>query len=350
MLYRADRPASPASANSTKVNTIITLCGGCHIDRHLFLADAAKMGRTNPASRYVRLGGVVANMARHLCDELSASQVHVIGVKPANAQDHDNMIERLLDEAGLPHTLVPLEGETPEYVAVIDANGELVIGAAETSLYDKTTPETLLPHLNGRGGALVIDANFPAPTLAAVARAWPEGQQLFAAATSTKKAMRLEGCLERLDAIVMNRDEAAALCGRDGPVDEMALALSARMRRRSAVVLISDGAEQATLVRGGETVRETPPDIDVVNANGAGDVMAAELFARLVSGDTAIIDVPPGDTRSAGTPDVGIPPASAPPADAPPTSAPPDAIGARELLKSALAAGARFASGASRGK
>ena len=156
MLYRADRPASPASANSTKVNTIITLCGGCHLDRHLFLADAAKMGRTNPASRYVRLGGVVANMARHLCGALSASQVHVIGVKPANAQDHDNMIERLLDEAGLPHTLVPLEGEAPEYVAVIDANGELVIGAAETSLYDKATPETLLPHLNGRRARLSL--------------------------------------------------------------------------------------------------------------------------------------------------------------------------------------------------
>ena len=316
----------------------------------MFITDAAKMGRSNPGSRIVRLGGVVANMARHLGGAHCAGMVYVIGIKPANTNHHDNMIERLLDEAELPHTLIPLEGEAPEYVAVIDANGELVIGVAETSLYDKVTPETLLPHLNSRGGALVLDANFPAPTLEAVASTWPEDQQLFAAATSPQKARRLEGCLERLDAIVMNRDEAAALCGRDGPVEEMALALSARMRRRNAVVLISDGAEKATLVRGGETVRETPPGIDVVNANGAGDVMAAELFARLVSDDTATNNASPGDTPPAGTPPVGISPADTQPGDTPAAGAPPDAIVARELLNTALAAGARFASGASRGK
>ena len=105
----------------------------------MFITDAAKMGRTNPGRRIVRLGGVVANMerhlggahsanmARHLGGAHSAGMVHVIGIKPANANHHDNMIERPFDEAELPHTLIPLEGEAPEYVAVIDANGELVI-------------------------------------------------------------------------------------------------------------------------------------------------------------------------------------------------------------------------------
>ena len=106
---------------------MITLCGGCHPDRQMFITDAAKMGRTNPGSRIVRLGGVVANMARHLGGAHSAGIVHVIGIKPANTNHHDNMIERPLDEAELPHTLIPPEGEAPEYVAVIDAKGELVI-------------------------------------------------------------------------------------------------------------------------------------------------------------------------------------------------------------------------------
>ena len=106
---------------------MITQCGGCHPDRQMFITDAAKMGRTNPGSRIVRLGGVVANMAQHPGGAHSASIVHIIGIKPANTNHHDNKIERPLDEAELLHTLIPLEGEAPEYVAVIDAKGELVI-------------------------------------------------------------------------------------------------------------------------------------------------------------------------------------------------------------------------------
>ena len=116
---------------------MITLCGGCHPDRQMLITDAARKGRTNPGGRIVRLGeavanivrlgGVVANMARHLGGAHSAGMVHVIGIKPASTNHHDNKIERPLDEAELPNTLIPLEGEAPEYVAVIDANGELVI-------------------------------------------------------------------------------------------------------------------------------------------------------------------------------------------------------------------------------
>ena len=254
---------------------VFHICGGCHLDRHLYLQGEAVPGRTNPASQRIGIGGVAANIARHLAAR--GGQAHFTGVQPA---DEISALGTRLCAAGVDPNLIPLEGEVPGYTAIVAADGELVVGAASTALYDEVMPDMVLKGMIG-DGPLVIDANFPESVLQAICQAQPQTRPVFAAATSVAKVGRLAGCLARLDALVLNRSEAAVLAG-EAPVAGMACALAARLRPGGAV-LVSDGGNQAALARGDDCVTAPPPPLDLVRANGAGDAMAAALFWALAA-------------------------------------------------------------------
>ena len=254
---------------------VFHICGGCHLDRHLYLQGEAVPGRTNPASQRIGIGGVAANIARHLAAR--GGQAHFTGVQPA---DEISALGMRLRAAGVDPNLIPLEGEVPGYTAIVAADGELVVGAASMALYDEVTPDMVLEGIIG-DGPLVIDANFPESVLQAICQAQPQTRPVFAAATSVAKVGRLAGCLARLDALVLNRSEAAVLAG-EAQVAGMACALAARLRLGGAV-LVSDGGNQAALARGDDCVTASPPPLDLVRANGAGDAMAAALFWALAA-------------------------------------------------------------------
>ncbi len=254
---------------------VFHICGGCHLDRHLYLQGEAVLGRTNPASQRIGIGGVAANIARHLAAR--GGQAHFTGVQPA---DEISALGTRLRAAGVDPNLIPLEGEVPGYTAIVAADGELVVGAASMALYDEVTPDMVLEGIIGYG-PLVIDANFPESVLQAICQAQPQTRPVFAAATSVAKVGRLAGCLARLDALVLNRSEAAVLAG-EAQVAGMACALAARLRPGGAV-LVSDGGNQAALARGDDCVTASPPPLDLVRANGAGDAMAAALFWGLAA-------------------------------------------------------------------
>jgi len=254
---------------------VFHICGGCHLDRHLYLQGEAVPGRTNPASQRIGIGGVAANIARHLAAR--GGQAHFTGVQPA---DEISALGTRLRAAGVDPNLIPLEGEVPGYTAIVAADGELVVGAASMALYDEVTPDMALEGIIG-DGPLVIDANFPESVLQAICQAQPQTRPVFAAATSVAKVGRLVGCLARLDALVLNRSEAAVLAG-EAQVAGMACALAARLRPGGAV-LVSAGGNQAALARGDDCVTASPPPLDLVRANGAGDAMAAALFCGLAA-------------------------------------------------------------------
>lgn len=252
------------------------VCGGCHFDRHLHLYDDPLMGRTNPASQQIRTGGVAANIARHLAAR--GADVEFLGVQPPS--DLALMDSYLRADGVRPH-LLPLDGEVPGYAAIISPEGELVLGAAAMSLYDKVDASLLLTALEHGNTSLVLDANFPAETLIVLANALERDRPLFAAATSIAKVDRFAGCLGRLDALVLNRGEAAMLTD-DRPVAEMAGMLAMRLRP-AGFVLVSDGGGEAALASGGSCVVAKPPAVHLANVNGAGDAMAAALFWGLVA-------------------------------------------------------------------
>ena len=254
-----------------------TVCGGCHFDRQLHFDRLPRPGRTTPARQSERVGGVAANVAVRLA--AWKADTRLVGVQPP--QSLDALTARLL-EAGVEAQLLPLVGEPPSYTALLGPDGELLTGAAAMALYDRVTAGLLRPALAADTDAVIWDANFPPAAITPLVEAMPAARRIFAVGTSVAKVGGLSAILPRLDAIVVNRDEAACLVGAGSPA-EMASRLGTACK--GAAVLVSDGADAAVLVAGGAVVTARPPAIDLVNANGAGDVMAARLFFDLIDDD-----------------------------------------------------------------
>ena len=253
----------------------VIICGGCHIDRQLRLTAPPQPGRTNPAQLSERLGGVATNIAVQLARQ--GASVRLVGVQPAGSLA---AVETRLAAAGIDPWMVSLEADPPSYTALLAPDGELIMGAATMDIYDHVSVSMIRPGIEAPLAPLILDANFPADTIAEMVAGCAGMRPLLAAGTSVAKVTRLAAALPMLDALVLNRDEAAALLGDSMPVDAMAGALAAILSD-GGVVLVSDGADMAALADRQMVVTARPPRIDLVNANGAGDVMAARLFYDL---------------------------------------------------------------------
>lgn len=220
-----------------------------------------------------------------------------------------------LRDAGIDVAFCRLDGSQPSYNAILDHNGELIIGVADMALYDTVAPTDIIPLLPKHPQAVIVDVNFPPETLATIAARLSDDCRLYATGTSVQKVHRLVPLMDRLDALVLNRAEACELAGKVGAVDKLATILSASLRP-DAPVLVSDGAKPAALAARGEVVSSAPPKITLANENGAGDAMAAAFFCLCLD-------------RAMGPPNTAV------------TSA--EIL--EDMLAGALAAGANFAAG-----
>ena len=70
------------TAGPTSGKPRFQVCGGGHLDRHLWLQSDPVMGRTNAARQTISTGGVAANIASHLA--AYGGEVRFVGVQPAD--------------------------------------------------------------------------------------------------------------------------------------------------------------------------------------------------------------------------------------------------------------------------
>ncbi len=83
--------------------------------------------------------------------------------------------------------------------------------------------------------------------------------------------------LQRVDVLVPNRGELAALAGRDGDPAQLAAEIG-------GAVVVTLGAEGALVVADGRVERVAAPTVEVVDTTGAGDAFCGALAAALVEG------------------------------------------------------------------
>lgn len=268
-------------------------------------------GRTNPATSSTLPGGVAANIARSIRQHRPDMKITFIGAAATGDDDDASSLR----DAGIDVAFCRLDGSQPSYNAILDHNGELIIGVADMALYDTVAPTDIIPLLPKHPQAVIVDVNFPPETLATIAARLPDDCRLYATGTSVQKVHRLVPLMNRLDALVLNRAEACELAGKVGAVDKLATILSASLRP-DAPVLVSDGAKPAALAARGEVVSSSPPKITLANENGAGDAMAAAFFCLCLD-------------RAMGRPNTAVTSAEI----------------MEDMLAGALAAGANFAAG-----
>jgi len=276
--------------------------GAIHYDTIAHARDTIRPETSTPARFSARPGGVATNLARSLVRlGVPTRLVGAVGDDGAAA-----ILTRQLTEEGLELSVVERTGfATGQYLALHNPEGDLaaacvddrVLSEAPVDLFDAAL-DTLAASAPA-GAIWFLDANLPEEMLVRLTARLETGR-LMANAVSDAKAPRLRPVLSRLDCLMLNRGEAAALTGlpQDSSPEQLAAAL--RQRELKSFVLTSGGGNVAVLHEG-EILRFSPKTTEIVDVTGAGDALCAGTVAALARGHSLPEAVPYGLAAAALT-------------------------------------------------
>ena len=255
----------------------IAVVGGVNMDIGAVSHDPLVPRDSNPGKVTTSLGGVGRNIAHNLCLlGQQVSMVTVLGQDSFAQSVRDNAAAIGLD---LSHSAVIPGGRTGTYLFIAGSDGDMALAVNDMAIYDHITPDFLRQRLEfiNRAGLVVVETNLPEESLQWLCQHCTA--PILADPVSTIKARRLEPVLGKLTALKPNRMEAELLSGvtiRDeADVQKAAKVLLDKGVQQVYISLGSDGLYAED--QAGRHGRLPCPKVQVVNATGGGDAMAAAL-------------------------------------------------------------------------
>lgn len=261
--------------------------GGANIDRKIRARGTILRGTSNPADVFTTFGGVARNIAENLGRmEVVTSLLTLVG--------DDASADLLLTHCAASGVIVSdvrrLPGErTASYTAILSTEGELLAAFADMDLYERFRWDYLREHwpMIRSAEALVLDTNLPASVLARALTELREVSRPYVAVVcaSVPKVERLPQRLDRVDLLVMNRDEAEAATGvRSHSLEHVWMAAEELRQRGARRVVVTLGKEGVIGVDEQGSVVLPPEWVEVHDVTGAGDALAAGLVYTWLAG------------------------------------------------------------------
>jgi len=264
------------------------LCiGGAAADGSYHLAGPAVLGTSNVATAQAGFGGVARNVAESLAR---------LGIRVSllSAVGDDASGWELLDHAGAAGIdtgivqVVPGE-QTARYIALIDPDGELVIGINAMGVLSRIRPSDVAEAPLDDARWVFAECNLDEETLLAVIERRRAGGafRLAIDAISTPKSKRLPRDLSGIDLLCGNADEANAILERTEPATrDGALALARGLVARgagAAMISIGEAGCVVATADGAWAIGAVPAR--VVDVTGAGDARIAGTLHALLDGE-----------------------------------------------------------------
>ncbi|MBM9438425.1 bifunctional hydroxymethylpyrimidine kinase/phosphomethylpyrimidine kinase [Streptomyces bryophytorum] len=256
------------------------------------LGHLADVGKNRARVRARTAGGGGINVARGVVQLGGrATAVHTAG------REVGGLLDRLLEEEGIDHVSVEINGETREGLVLYETDKRrcyhLVPRGPWTEVNEGMRCLNALQHAAGDASYVVASGSLPpglpANFYATVARRISESGARLILDTS---GPALRGALtERVHLLRCNQNEAASLAGRPVRTFHDARRLNARLLDAGAarVVITALGPLGALCSTGtGHTEVHAPPPGDLLSDAGAGDSMVAALALRLAAGDDVV--------------------------------------------------------------
>jgi pseudouridine kinase len=264
----------------------VVCAGNAALDRTFAVKGPVHLATSNPSQVRSSFGGVARNVAENLARlDVPVALATQIGDDAQGRALLDDCAALGIDAGGV--AISPVH-PTAEYIAIIDARSELVIGASETEAIDSLTFAMLAPTLDAgaRSAWTFADCNLPAAVLAAVvAQRRAPGHRLAIDAVSIAKVQRLPADLRGIDVLFVNADEARVLLGGGAPDRATGEVAQALRERGAAAVVLTQGVAGAFVAQASGTVHVAVTPAECVDVTGAGDALIAGTLYGLLQGE-----------------------------------------------------------------
>jgi pseudouridine kinase len=265
----------------------IVVVGGANTDIFGFSAAQVVSQDSNPGDIEDSPGGVARNIAENLAR--LGVDTHLI---TAFGSDANGL--RLADGCrasgiGVAGSLTVDHVPGSRYLAILDDAGDLVVAVSDMRALDSLTPMSLSERrlLLDSAALIVADTNLSPEALLWLAREM--AAPLLIDTVSAAKAVRAAAALPSVHTLKLNALEASTLLGRDvnrasdADVKAAAHELTSLGVQR---VFITLGRHGVFACDDREGVRLPAPNVDVVNATGAGDAFCAGVAHATIAGMT----------------------------------------------------------------
>ncbi len=261
------------------------LCiGGAVVDLTYVAERRLRPGTSNPATGSRAFGGVARNVAVNLARlGVAVALVSALGEDDSGRALAEDLVRIGVDTSGLRRC----EGaRTADYVALLEPDGSLAFGIADMAVLDRLEFGDVVRSISQGFAWIFADCNCsPALLAGLICHARAGGDRLAVDAVSTPKAERLPACLDGLDVLFLNLDEAATVLGRDSGSLDPRQAISGLRDRGVESVVLTLGADGLLL----GTRKDAPLHIPavptrIVDVTGAGDALIAGTLAGLIRG------------------------------------------------------------------
>jgi pseudouridine kinase len=261
----------------------VVCVGGAVADRKYHLVGEPVSGTSNPARGTSAPGGV----ARNVAENLARLGVAVRLVSRVGDDDAGRALKRRLTAAGadVSHVTATRGFDTAEYVAVLDPEGDLVIGVAAMDVFTAISVSDIDRGLADGAEWLFLDCNLHPALLEHGVAYGAAGVRVAVDAVSTVKVTRLPGDLSGVDLLFCNADEARAyLTDPSGAAADDA-GVAARILETGAGAVVLTRGPAGLVVADADGVREHEAvPADVVDVTGAGDALVGGTLAALLDG------------------------------------------------------------------
>jgi pseudouridine kinase len=276
----------------------VVVVGGANMDIKAHSRDAVQLRTSNPGTARTTPGGVGRNIAENLAR--LGSPTHLVAAIGRDA--FGEQVTAMTRAAGVMVDHLVAGDEPPgTYLAVMDANGELLVAVANMVAAESLAVAQLgtVRELVARADLLVLDGNLPPEVCAWLLDiAAVTGVPVVLDPVSVAKARHLATTLSPqrpLLALTPNHDELESVVGEPVEPSRAGILRAARKVHDLGVehVWVRRGTRGSLLSSRGEDGRESvvtipAPPTRSVDVTGAGDSMTAGFVHALLRGDSPV--------------------------------------------------------------
>lgn len=268
----------------------VCVFGGALVDRIGAMESPFVIGQSHPGSWQKTIGGVAANVARHLSHFGAKVRFATVFGDDEDAKSVRNTLEFDGLEL-LPGTTIP-KSSTPSYTAIHDLSGDVIVGLADMDLHkhmDKAWTKCAADFGNP-AEMWVADTNLSAASLSLLCEL-KGAIPLFIVAVSPAKTSALAHLTDKFDGLICNKAEAEAISGTSH--ENAGHAAESLISNGISTAIVSNGSS-ACAISGqafGDDFSKTKTKIPIpldpasqtTHLTGVGDTFAAAGIFRMLS-------------------------------------------------------------------